>query len=299
MQPGRVDVETPDDATTGAIRLLAKALDVYDTQQQKYSQDRGHEPRPGSAAAKATGHLERMPVTTAIQLDMLARDHLRTMQTILDSGLVPSWSLYSLARVTVETSARSWWILAPDDPDDRTSRAILTQLDMLRARHLLEAGTGNAQIRRASTNSSRRPTRRDSTSPSTTAAHPRRSMDRDSPTTPVSCAPCCPAQARPTTGMPLGEFLYRLLSGATHGNDWMVLTHAEPHGELDDDGYGLVRATGNPAQVAQVVLATVRAHATALDRWCDMCGWSKFSTQPFYKNGVEGRLLTAIADLAS
>lgn len=78
---------------------------------------------------------------------MLARDHLRTLQYLLNGDVMPTWRLLSISRVAVESSARAWWMLAPVNGADRTARAVLTQLDMLENRRRLEAGAGNAEER--------------------------------------------------------------------------------------------------------------------------------------------------------
>lgn len=282
--------------TAAFVAKLAKTLGFYLERQQQYAADRNHDPSPTSeAAATANDPLRRTPSEVATLLQLVASDHLRTVGAVLNARVIPSWGLHSLLRVVVEASARTWWMLEPGlDVDAKASRGLLARLEMLRERDKLEGGSGNAAQRIQELLQEIEQAgfvvelKRDGS--------PRRINGTGYADTTGVLRQMLPDHG-PGTGLAFGEFLYRLLSGATHGAEWMATLNAEPVADLDQKDLTLARTAADPHQVGWLLTAGIQSHATAFDAHCRLNGWTAFIDQPFYRRSVLAELGEAVRAL--
>jgi hypothetical protein len=60
-----------------------------------------------------------------------AEDHLRTMLWVVERGVLPAFSLYSLMRAAMEALARAWYLLAAPTVAERRARALNVREDNL------------------------------------------------------------------------------------------------------------------------------------------------------------------------
>jgi hypothetical protein len=60
-----------------------------------------------------------------------AEDHLRTILWVMERGVLPGFSLYTLMRSATEALARSWYLLSPPSVVERRARALNVRVDNL------------------------------------------------------------------------------------------------------------------------------------------------------------------------
>ena len=218
-------------------------------------QTAGREPRPGSQAAEELEALDgfgRQAVHTALNLAhlrlLVAEDHLEALADLVRSSATV-FSIYTVARSTVEIAARAWCLLDPGESPQRRAQLGLSEW-LYSLREQANLGVPDAEPKA------------------------RRRMDeiaRKAPTIPVS--------VKRKNGMPhvggrpayattllgdvfegeetgdLGKVVYRWLSAFSHGTYYALTQQLSPTDTAAGEGQVWAEVGTNPTHQGTVLLS--------------------------------------------
>ena len=184
-----------------------------------------------------------------------ASDHLQAWDRILSARTIPIFAQYTILRSALETGAVARWIVGPEEQTERIRRGVAAQRDDLAERKKFE----DAGRRYGESFDPRGPGKPASVRLAELATlaskHKVKRLE-------VNVVEACRLFGR--TGEDkegAGEILYRLLSGATHGYQWVAL----PISDFEVHPGRVARLTVNPkytlaatAMVIDVFVAAVR-----------------------------------------
>lgn len=190
---------------------------------------------------------------------MLSVEHLEVWMRFVDkTGLLPPFSYLTLLRGSLEGAVLARWLLDPTlSAGERRSRGVGAQWVDYDERRKLEADAGLIVTR-----------------PGRTAAERMRGLESIArrygiaiskpPSRTDLCRTYVEPRGTPSAKRPIGQIMYRLLSGPAHGLQWGLLFLAdlqiEGHSQLGQAKHAKLTANIDAVEFATVIaLATVRA----------------------------------------
>jgi hypothetical protein len=183
-------------------------------------------------------------------------DHLGCVAIVVESRSLPPFAIMSLARVALETALVSHWMLEPDSRDGRRARGFAALWRDLDERRKVEDLAGLDEAKRKQTELLDQ-----AEAHGLVTLHPdgRRRL-----TNPMPSAVALVRRWPPPDGI---EWLYRYLSGYSHGKSWALLAgiQTETAIPLDQDIFAAVVATPDE-HLVEAVRAAVDAVALAIGR---------------------------------